>query len=72
MRTGGGGYEKHFNEIPVALGCTGWQSDTPPTSNRVIRRLAGSSPCFTTSYDRLPASLGDLLITLRELKWTLI
>jgi len=40
---GKGGYEKHLNKIPLALGCMVWQSDTPPTSNRIIRRLTESS-----------------------------
>lgn len=40
---GKGGYEKHLNKIPLALGCMAWQSDTPPTSNRIIRRLTESS-----------------------------
>lgn len=68
----GGGYEKHLNEIPLALGCMAWQSDTPPKSNRVIRRLTplfpepSSRPAI--SYDRLPASLADLLITPRAKK----
>lgn len=63
---GGGGYEKRLNEIPLALGCTAWQSDTPPTSNRVIRRLPGPYPRLTTSCDRLPASLSDLLHELKR------
>lgn len=60
---GEGGYEQHLNEIPLALGCTAWQSDTPPTGNRVIRRLSGFSPRLATSCDRSLVSLGDLLIT---------
>lgn len=63
---GGGGYGKRLNEIPLALGCTAWQSDTPPTSNRVIRRLPGPYPRLTTSRDRLPASLSDLLHELKR------
>lgn len=55
----GGGYEKHLNEIPLALGCMAWQSDTPPTCNRVIRRLTEPSSRPATSYDRLPAPLAD-------------
>lgn len=65
---GGGGYEKHLNEILLALGCMAWQSDTPPTSNRVIRRLTEPSSRPTTFYDRLPAPLADLLITPRAKK----
>jgi len=60
---GGGGYEKHLNEIPLVLGCMAWQSDTPPTSNRVIRRLTEPSSRLAIFYDSLPAPLADLLIT---------
>jgi hypothetical protein len=62
-----GGYGKHLNEIPLALGCTAWQSDTPPTSNRVIRHLSGSSR-LATFCDRSLVPLGDLLITARVKK----
>lgn len=51
---GGGGYEKRLNEIPLALGCMAWQSDTPPTSNRIIRRLSEPSSHPAASCDRPP------------------
>lgn len=56
---GGGGYEKYLNEIPLALGCMAWQSDTPPTSNRIIRRLTepSSHPCRLRARDQ--ARLGS-------------
>lgn len=60
---GGGGYEKRLNEIPLALGYTAWQSDTPPTSNRVIWRLPGLR--LALSCDRLLVPLGDLLHELK-------
>jgi len=65
---GGGGYEKHLNKIPLVLGCMAWQSDTPPTSNRVIRRLTEPSSHPAIFYDSLPAPLADLLITSRAKK----